>query len=114
MQEAAHELCAFQRQALGPARVAIVLVADGHPFVIDREDARIGDRDAVGIAGQVVDDGGGMVETVLGVEHPFTRHQGVEHGIDFALARDAVQFALRRGPGAARSPSAPGNGARAP
>ena len=69
-QEAAGELTEWERE--GPrAATAVVLVAEGDGLVIHMEQAMVRDRDAVGVAGEILEHALGALEGRLGVDHPF-------------------------------------------
>ncbi len=69
-QEAAGELTEREREGAGPA-TAVVLVAEAHDLVIDVEQPVVRDRDAVGVAGQILEHAFGALEGWLGIDHPF-------------------------------------------
>jgi hypothetical protein len=68
-QEASNKLLKRKREGSRSA-ATVVLVAKGDGVVSDMEDPVVGDRDAVGVAGQVGQDVLGAVEGRLGVDHP--------------------------------------------
>ena len=71
-------------QRLVPAMIGVVLVAQSHAGLVDAQDTGVGDGDAVGVAGQVVDDAVGVVQAVYGIDHPVLRHQLVKQHVDLA------------------------------
>jgi hypothetical protein len=68
-QEAATELGKREREGPRPA-TAVVLVAEGHGLVIDVEQPMVRDRDAVGVAGEVLEHALGTIARRLGVDDP--------------------------------------------
>jgi len=71
-QEAAHELGRLQRHRLvaRSSLLAVVLPLERDAALVEGEEPVIGDSDAVGVAGQVFQDGLGPGERALGVDHP--------------------------------------------
>src|SRR5437762_4609225 len=76
-QEAADELIGAERHRFvaGLAFGAIVLVAKADPALIERKQPRIGDGDAVRVAGKVGEHCRRAGEGPLGVDHPFASAQ---------------------------------------
>ncbi len=74
LEEAAHELVAAEA-AGSPAAGLAVLVLDGDRFVVEADDAGVGESDAKDVAGEVVEHGlfavapGGDVEDPVAVRH---------------------------------------------
>jgi len=60
-----------QRELLMPDTApAVVLEPKAHPLVVERDEPMVGDGDAVGVAGQVGEDGVGPVEGRFGEDDP--------------------------------------------
>jgi hypothetical protein len=69
-EEAANELTERERLGPGAAR-AVVFVAEGDGRVVDMVEPVVGDRDAVGIAGEILQDVLGSLKGRLGIDDPF-------------------------------------------
>jgi hypothetical protein len=69
-QESAQELMGGNGHDLLLAAVSIVSPAEGDAIVLEGHETMVGDGDAVGIAGQVVENMFGAAEGWLGVDHP--------------------------------------------
>ena len=69
-QEAAQELMGGNGHDLLLAAVGIVPPTEGDAIVFEGHEAMVGDGDAVGVAGQVVENVFGAAEGRLGVDHP--------------------------------------------
>ena len=68
-EEAAGELAEGEGEGAGPG-TPVVLVAEGDVVVVDSDQPVVGDGDAMGVAGQILQDGVGAVEGWLGVNDP--------------------------------------------
>jgi len=77
--EAADELAGRERHRLDPgfagdlAAGAIILPAEGDAVVVEPDQTRIRDRDAMGVAGEIGEDGLRPGERPLGVDDPCDR-----------------------------------------
>ena len=60
------------------ATVLAVSIGERHLAIGDRRDAMVGDRHAVGVAGEVVEDGRGSAERRLRIDDPGLATQGAE------------------------------------
>ena len=81
-QEAADELLGGEAHRLEPVWLAVILPAEADGAVHDVQDAVVGDRDAVGVAAEVVEHTGGAVEGRLGVDDPFGPAQGPQVAVE--------------------------------
>src|SRR5271167_666905 len=68
-----HDAAAVVVSGVSPAKARLSVVKAGQPSV--------GDGDAVGVAGQVLQDVFGVAEGRLGVDHPLLVAQGREQGV---------------------------------
>jgi len=96
-QETVHERLAVRGQGLGALAIAGIPDAEAHLSVADLQQTRIGDGDTMRVARQVLHHRLGLVQTMLGVNHPVFAHEGVEHLLELTGAGDAMQRALVRG-----------------
>ena len=85
-EKAADELGGVERH--GPEPVAafdpVVLPFEGHAGFVEHEEPGVGDRDAVGVAGEIGEDGLRTGEGSLGVDDPCDREssgEGNEHEV---------------------------------
>ncbi len=69
-QEATGELAGVEGHALALVVMAVIAPMEADPAVVDGHEAVVGDRPAVGVAGEVGEHVGGAVERRLGVDHP--------------------------------------------
>ena len=69
-QESAQELMGGNGHDLLLAAVGIVSPAEGNAIALEGHETMVGDGDAVGVAGQVVENMFGATEGWLGVDHP--------------------------------------------
>ena len=71
-QEAPDELVGAERHDLLPfgTGAAVVLVAEGHPGLVEVEEAAVRDGDAVGVAGEIGQHGLRSAEGALGIDDP--------------------------------------------
>jgi hypothetical protein len=69
-QEAAQELMSGNSHDLLLAAVGIVAPSEGDAIVLEGHEAMVGDSDAMGVVGQVVENMFGATEGRLGVDHP--------------------------------------------
>ena len=81
-QEAAHKLLRGQAHRLEAVLLAVVLPAEADAAVLDGQEAVVGDRDAVGVAAEVIEDTGGTVEGRLGIDDPLGLAQGPEVAVE--------------------------------
>ena len=72
-QEAADELVGIERHHLALVVVTIVLPQEADPSFVQADQATVGDRDAMGIAAEIVQDLFGPAEWALGEDHPGRR-----------------------------------------
>jgi hypothetical protein len=70
-QEASDELDAGEFHGLHARFCGAVLPSKADPFIVDVDDALVGDRNAVGVASEVLEDLGRAAEGGFGVDHPF-------------------------------------------
>ena len=75
-QKTANELVRMEAHHFGLAVAAIILVAEGDLGLIDCDEAGVGDRRAVGIAGEIGQNLRRPAERRLGVDDPFAAPQG--------------------------------------
>ena len=69
-EEAPEELLRGQRHDLHPVPVRVVLPPEPHHAVRQAEQTVVGERHAMGVAAQIVQDLGGTAEGRLGVDDP--------------------------------------------
>ena len=69
-QKSAQELMSGNGHDLFLAAVGVVSPAKGHAIVLEGHEAVVGDGDAMGVAGQVVENMFGAAEGWLGVDDP--------------------------------------------
>ncbi len=69
-EEAAEELDGVESESFFGGAVAVILPAERDAAVIDFQQAVVGDRDAVGVATEVLDDLCGAAEGALGIDNP--------------------------------------------
>jgi len=74
-QEAAQELMSGNRHNLLLAAMGVVSPAEGDAIVLEGHEPMVGDGDAMGIAGQVVENVFGTAKGRLGVDHPVLAEQ---------------------------------------
>ena len=80
-QEAAGELLEREGEGSGPP-APVVFEAEGHALVVDVEQSVVRDRDAVRVAGQILQDVFGAVEGRLGVDDPLGAPRLVEEAVE--------------------------------
>ena len=73
--------------------IAVVLPFEGDAGVVEREEPRVGDRDAVGVAREIGEHGLGAGERALGVDDPFAAAQRRERGVEGALVGERRELA---------------------
>ena len=78
LHEAAKELDAVERHHFLGVGVRVIFPVERHGVIVDGRQAMVGDRHAVGVAGQVFEDLLGSAERRLGVHHPFRATQLVD------------------------------------
>jgi len=76
LQEASDELVSGKRHDLGLVAVAIILPLEGDHTVYQREDAPVGDGDAVSITAEILQDVLGAAKRRFGIDHPFLVLEG--------------------------------------
>jgi len=91
-QEPPHELLAIQPLSLQSGLIPIILIAEGDPVILHRQQTPITDGNPMGIASQIIHYTLGLVQAVSGVDHPLVLHQAVEHTINLTAAGHPVQF----------------------
>ena len=98
LEEATDELCRFQGHGSPGSTLGVVLVAEADLIVVDGEQAIVGDGDAVGMAGQVLEDLLRSRKGLLGVDHPIVAVEPVdqirEEDRVLELLQRAVEFQL--------------------
>ena len=94
-EEAAGELAGVERHGLEPVSAfdPIVLPAERDALVVEPDQTRIRDGDAVGVAGEIGEDGLRPGERPLGVDHPFRAAQRRERGVEGALVGEGREIA---------------------
>jgi len=92
-QEPPHELLAIQPLGLQSGMVPIILIAEGDPVVLHRQQTPITDGDSVSVASQIIHHALGLVQAVPGVDHSLVLYQAVEHAINPTAASYPLQFA---------------------
>ena len=68
----------FERHDFALVAVCVVFVAETDRFIIEADEAVIGDRHAVGVAAEVVEHLCGSGEGAFGVDHPVGFVQRIE------------------------------------
>ena len=91
-QEAAEELGSIQRHRARTIAVGVVLLAEGDGPIVHRHQPAIGDGDAMGVAGQILEHLLRAAEGRLGVNHPVVLDRCVEQSGKGAVVLDAVKF----------------------
>jgi len=69
-----------QRERASLVVMGIVLPAEAHLAIVDREQSMIGDRDAVRVACQVLENVLGPAKRGLGIHDPVLPEQGAQEG----------------------------------
>ena len=90
-QEAADELDRVEGHDAAAVVVSGVPPAKAHLSVVKAEQPSVGDGDAVGISGQVLQHMFGSAEWGLGVDHPLLVAQCVEQGVKCTRLRERSQ-----------------------
>jgi len=72
-QKAAEELYRFQRHGLGAAMICIVLPLEADATIFQRSQTMVGNRHAVRVAGQILEDPFGSAKGWLDVNDPLDR-----------------------------------------
>ena len=67
-QEAANELLGAERHQFTPILVFSIAVSEGDFTAVDRADAIIGKRHAVGVAAEIIEDMGGRAKRFFGID----------------------------------------------
>ena len=80
-QEAANEFLGVERHQFTPILVFSIAVSEGDFTVVDRADAIIGKRHAVGVATEVIEDMGGRARRFFGIDHPRFFSQSLQEPI---------------------------------
>ena len=84
-QEAAEELAGGKRHHLGFGGLPIILPAEADLASGERDQPPVGDRDAMGVAGEIGEDLARASEGAFGIDHPLGWHQGVENPLDLRV-----------------------------
>jgi hypothetical protein len=92
-QKPTEELISVQRHDAGPVGTSIVLVLEGDRFIIHRHESSVGDGDAVGVAGQVLEHLLGAAEGRLGVDDPIVFDRCIQQPLEGIVALRADQLA---------------------
>ena len=69
-QEAANELLGVERHQLTPILVFSIAISEGDFTAVDRAEAIVGKRHAVGVAAEIIEDMGGRAKRFFGIDHP--------------------------------------------
>ena len=102
-QQTPQELHGVQRQGAQAVATLVILVAEGHLAMLEGHETVIGDGDAVGIAGQVLEHMLGVLDGLFGVDDPLLVAQGGEEPLpgrglgECPTATREGQLALRVG-----------------
>ena len=97
-QEPPHELPPIQPLGLDPGVIAVILIPEGDPVTVHRQQPPVTDGDSVRVAGQIIHHAVGLVQAVPGVDNPRLLHQAVEHLINLTAMGNPVQVTgVRRG-----------------
>ena len=83
-QEAADELDRIESHDAAAVVMSGVAPAEADLAVVEAEQPSVGDGDAVGVAGQVLQHMFGSAERRLGVDHPLLSAQRTEQGVKCA------------------------------
>ena len=92
-QEAAHELLGVEGHQFTPISVFSITISEGDFTVVQRADAIIAKRHAVGVATEIIEDMGGRAKGFFGIDHPrffsqsiekYTKAVGVGQGYDLS------------------------------
>jgi hypothetical protein len=76
--QAPQEFHGIERPRAQAVTVLVILVAEGHLAVLESHEAVVRDGDAMGIAGQVLEDVLRVLNGLFGVDHPRRVAQGGE------------------------------------
>ena len=88
-QEAADELDRIEGHDAAAVVVSGVPPAEAHLSVVEAEQSSVGDGDAVGVAGQVLQHMFGSAEGRLGVDHPLSLAQRAQAGSEMHVAGES-------------------------
>jgi hypothetical protein len=78
LEEAVDEVVGGQSELAEAAAVMAIAIGEGGVAVGDRGESTVGDSHAVGVAGEVVEDGRGPAERGLCIDDPLLPRQGGE------------------------------------
>src|SRR5271166_828859 len=94
-EKTADELVGRERHGLEPVAAVdpIVLPLECDALVVERDEPGVRDRDAVGVAGEIGEDGLRPGERPLGVDHPLGAAQRREGGVEGALVGERGEVA---------------------
>ena len=97
-EKAADELGGVERHGLEPVAAfdAIVLPFEGDALLVERDEPGVGDRDAMGVAGEIGEHGLRSGERSLGVDDPIAAAQRRERGVEGALVGERARDRRRR------------------
>ena len=86
-EKAADELVGVERHGLAPVAAfdVVVLPFEGDVLLVEHDEPGVRDRDAVGVASEIGEDGLRSGERPLGVDDPFGAAQRRERGVEGAL-----------------------------
>ena len=108
-EKAADELGGVERHGLEAVAAfdPVVLPLEGDALLVERDQPGVGDRDAVGVAGEIGEHGLRPGERPLGVDDPFgaaqRRERGVEGGLSASGARSPKKAQIGRPHGGRRA-----------
>ena len=94
-EKAADELGRVERHGLAPVASfdAVVLPFEGDAGLVERDQPRVRDCDAMGVAREIGEDGLGSGEGPLGVDEPIGAAQRRERGVEGALVGERSEIA---------------------
>ena len=92
-QEATDELDRVEGHDAAAVVMSGVSPAEAHLSVFEAEEPSVGDGDAVGVAGQILQHIFGAAERRLGVDHPLSSAKGMEQGVKCTRRGDFSQSA---------------------
>src|SRR5271165_1777680 len=83
-EKAADELAGVERHGLEPVAAfdAVILPLEGPALLVERDEPGVRDGDAMGVAGEIGENGLWPGERPLGVDHPFRAAQRGERGVE--------------------------------
>jgi hypothetical protein len=84
-QEAAQELCGFERHHSLVISVGIISPAEGDLIVGEGDQAMVGDGDAMRVAGEIAENMLGTAEGWFGIDDPWVTKQGAQESAEGLL-----------------------------